>query len=1192
MFRFCCFSRRLVAVLLCMVGFVSMYAKPADSLIVRRDRGFECMRKGLYSEAYVAFKYYFDHLQESDKYTLEYLDVHKAYLVATSKISGVLERCFEEAETAQRKGQTRLADSLYRRYIAMSVTPESQQTYPYTVVLTRLALTQIRQGRLKDCIRELERVVAIRRDNPTMHASNVAETLNYIASAYHQLGDYDKAITTCSEALDIYRKYFGAKHEYCGNTLNNLASYHTARNGPGDRARALALGEEAVKILPKSSPVYAQALNNLVVYYSLSGDRVMAQKYANAALKSMKKLEQTTVNYASLLSNQAVRLANAGNYEQASEYAREALGIFAANGDTTSLNYARLLSNTASFEKHAERYMEAIPLWQKAAVIFERFETKNGSSYLDCMSEISSAYAKTGNLEQSADINERLQATADEQARKGDSRYAHSLTKRASITATDGNYQQAVTLVQQALPIFRIRRDVADEASALNELSNYLYHVGRIGEAIDTCRHALRLYQDIPNREEDLALALNNLSIYHFANRAFADALATSREAVEAYEKTGNTETSYFAKILTNQALYEACQDSLRAAIAISLRARGIQRRALGDIHPDNVMLTYNLANYYVRMGDSLQAQRLFHEALDMQMQHVRSNFSHLTTRGRELYWGTKSYIFRAAPYMACLMENCDSVLIDAYDAQLFTKGLLLNSEVDFRNLLARTASPAIQDKYAQLEAIHQQVELAWRKPSEQSRAQIPYLTAKANRLERELMRDCKEFGDFTEAMSISWKQVNASLMTEEAAIEFFDIDTHTDGRSYWALVTRPLWRAPRLVRLFRESELNALRFEGRTFAEALTVREGIHALFEDSRVGQLVWGSLIPLLDGVRHIYFSPSGLLYQLGIEYLPYGQQRINDRFALHRVSSTKLLAQRTADRRSLAEIARKTVIFGGLDYDATVDELLAANQERKAAPVDYLASFTAGDKADLAQAETRTMDSFLRDGRGSVGYLKGTRLESDLIAECLFMHNLEPEIYLGADGTEEAFKEMSGRDISLLHVATHGFALSEASVRKNSQTMDYLDTAEDNSAQADNSLCYSGLLLAGANNVLSGRPLPEGMENGVLTAREIACLDLRGLQLAVLSACQTGLGELREDGVFGLQRGFKKAGAHTLLMSLWSVDDEATQTMMTHFYEALTQGQTRRQAFHTAQNALRSHPRFSSPFFWASFVMLDD
>ena len=203
-----------------------------------------------------------------------------------------------------------------------------------------------------------------------------------------------------------------------------------------------------------------------------------------------------------------------------------------------------------------------------------------------------------------------------------------------------------------------------------------------------------------------------------------------------------------------------------------------------------------------------------------------------------------------------------------------------------------------------------------------------------------------------------------------------------------------------------------------------------------------------------------------------------------------------------------------------------------------------------------------------------------------------HNIDTDIYEGNEGTEEAFKNLSGQHFSLIHVATHGFALSEEAVRKDAKAIRYLDTTNDETSQADNSLCYSGLLMAGANNVLTGKTLPQGLENGVLTAREIAQLDLQGLDLAVLSACQTGLGELKEDGVFGLQRGFKKAGAHTLLMSLWSVDDEATQIMMTNFYQNLVSGKTKRQAFHSAQEAVRNNPRFNSPFYWASFIMLDD
>ena len=150
---------------------------------------------------------------------------------------------------------------------------------------------------------------------------------------------------------------------------------------------------------------------------------------------------------------------------------------------------------------------------------------------------------------------------------------------------------------------------------------------------------------------------------------------------------------------------------------------------------------------------------------------------------------------------------------------------------------------------------------------------------------------------------------------------------------------------------------------------------------------------------------------------------------------------------------------------------------------------------------------------------------------------------------------------------------------------------LGNANDASLAEDKVLTRSGLLFAGANTALRHQPVPEGMDDGILTARELSTLDLRGLSLVVLSACQTGLGEVSEEGVFGLQRGFKKAGAQTIMMSLWKVADDATATLMTHFYQGLLGGLSKRQAFLKAQSLLRADSRYSAPRFWAAFVLLD-
>lgn len=162
-------------------------------------------------------------------------------------------------------------------------------------------------------------------------------------------------------------------------------------------------------------------------------------------------------------------------------------------------------------------------------------------------------------------------------------------------------------------------------------------------------------------------------------------------------------------------------------------------------------------------------------------------------------------------------------------------------------------------------------------------------------------------------------------------------------------------------------------------------------------------------------------------------------------------------------------------------------------------------------------------------------------------------------------------------------------------ENYKDLDFLslDNADTDEIE-DKELVRSGLLFAGANHTLEGDGvIPDGYDDGILTALEVASLDLIGLDLVVLSACQTAQGDLGDDGVLGLQRGFKKAGANSILMSLWKVDDKATQILMTQFYKNLVSGQSKSQSLQSAQRYLREYNngRFNEPKYWAAFILLD-
>ena len=1175
----------------------NMYAQAVDSLYIKRDLGLKALDETRYVDAFWNLKFYIDNVPAEEKGTVDYTRVAAKYRRVIGVISEERRVCYKEAETARERGEQALLDSLCNAYIQLCVQEESRETFEYTFALTQHAMGYHRRGQVKECLQYLNEVLEIRHSSNQIDSIHMGETLNLIASVEGQMGNYTKAISLCTRALNLYEARYGKKGLYYGRTLVNAANYYALRNDPGDAKHAIEYDELAIKILSKKDPSYVQAQNKLSVLYSSSNEIAKARKHTDKVHQTTKKIkEKHDINYATILSNEAIQMANSNDYPQALELAGKAIEIFEAHGDSMSLNFARLLANTAQFEKHMERYRPAISLWKRAVTIFEGIEGKKGTNYLSCMSEISAAYAHIGDLDKATDIDETLQDVVSTQALKTNRNYAFTLMHQAANMADDGNYQQAVLLQGQALSIFRLREEKADEANALNELSNYLYHTGELQQAIDTCSKALSLYDRIPGLEEKYAAALNSLSIYYYAAERIDEALSTSRKAENLFRKSGLPYSSFYSKILTNQSLYEATRDSLKTAIALSTRADSIQRKILGNIHPDNVVLRFNLANYFLESERTDEAQRYFRDALTMQMQHVRNNFSHLSTRARELYWDTKSYIFRSAPYMACRMAENDSAQVDAYNALLFTKGLLLNSEIDFNNLLANASSPKLQEKYKAFTDLHNEMEAIWRYSTVESQARLPKLMAESNRLERELMKDCKEFGDFTESMSISYPQIVKALQKDEAAIEFFDIESNSGDHIYWALLARQELKAPKLVRLFSGRELNNFRFQGKSLSGALKEEKGVNEVFEDSLVGKLVWGKIVEELGNVKTVWFAPSGLFYQWGIEYLQYEGHRINELYDMHRVSSTKMIVRR-AD--STEKSSGRAAIFGGLNYEATAKELAAANarlpERLSEISRDYVKEYASRyetDSLDMAMAETRTMNAFLRDGRGKVGYLAGTDSEADQIGECLMMSDIKTEMYKADDGTEEAFKALSGRGISILHIATHGFSLSAEHISQHPDALAYLNISGSQAIETDNSLCFSGLLLSGANNVLSGKSLPDGMENGVLTAREIAKLDFRGLNLAVLSACQTGIGELKEDGVFGVQRGFKKAGARTLLMSLWEIDDTATQKLMVEFYRALLEGNSPAQSFHHAQNVLRSNPRYSSPFYWASFIILDD
>lgn len=214
------------------------------------------------------------------------------------------------------------------------------------------------------------------------------------------------------------------------------------------------------------------------------------------------------------------------------------------------------------------------------------------------------------------------------------------------------------------------------------------------------------------------------------------------------------------------------------------------------------------------------------------------------------------------------------------------------------------------------------------------------------------------------------------------------------------------------------------------------------------------------------------------------------------------------------------------------------------------------------------------------------LPDAKKEIDSLQNVFKQAGINTTIHNGSAATEEAFKALDGKSPQVLHLATHGFFLPviENKMKNNAPGV------TNNFTVQQNPMFRSGLVLAGGNYAWKGERAITGREDGILTAYEIAQMDLSNTDLVVLSACETALGDLQgHEGVIGLQRAFKMAGMKQMIISLWQVPDAETRELMTLFYRNWLKGCSTREALRNVQLTMKT--KYPSPYYWAAFVLVE-
>lgn len=531
----------------------------------------------------------------------------------------------------------------------------------------------------------------------------------------------------------------------------------------------------------------------------------------------------------------------------------------------------------------------------------------------------------------------------------------------------------------------------------------------------------------------------------------------------------------------------------------------------------------------------------------------MKQRIPYMSSTEREGLWESLSSLFTMMTPYALEAKQMQTIFTkNCYDALVMSKSFLLESERSMYDVIKRKGTAEDMHDYTMLACMNNQVKV-WEKDYKANADSILNLSRKVTRLENQLANRCKGYSDGTDFMNVDYDAVKQALGPNEMLIDFTDYISQSQGRKYAAYIINKVQDYPQLKALFAERQIDSLGI----------VRPDMYYSEDYSEeVLKLLWEPLKENVSEGATIYYVPSQLLFQISLESLPMPDgSLLGSHYHFVRLSSAReLVKMKSNDSGSSRE--NTAVLYGGLQYDM---ETTAMTEESKKYDLSNLL---------VMRREIARGDSIYHE-------LQGTKEEILKIENVLKRNKWNVTSYMGTNGTEESFLNMHGKSPRLLHLATHGFYYSPSKAEK----VDYLKGYTD-------AMSLSGLVLAGGNAAWLGKQLPNGVLGGILTANDIARLDLNNTDMAVLSACQTGQGKATAEGLYGLQRAFKKAGVGTIVMSLWSVSDMTTSEFMIAFYKCLADKNNawnKRKAFEQAKEIIRK--KYPDPFRWAAFVMLD-
>ncbi len=821
-------------------------------------------------------------------------------------------------------------------------------------------------------------------------------------------------------------------------------------------------------------------------------------------------------------------------YKPAEVYFLDAKLSYETAGITDNINYSKVHADLGLLYATMGRYNSAEYFTAEALSIREQTLGKDSKAYAASLNNIAVLYQETGKFNESENYFEQALTTVQNQLGNETQEYAIVLNNHAILLAEIGRLDQAVTKLNSAIAILEKLKSkttlTRNKVGFQSNLALLYQQTGKYEEAEAVylnLEKSLKLIGD----KTFYAGVLNNLALLYIQMNKLDKVEDYLKQSAQIY-LTRFKEGPNYAKVINDLGNFYRTQGRWAEAEENLTKALTIRGSVLDTNHPDYVRSQEDLAILYWKKGDLAKADVNYKIAMDKSLDFINRYFPPMSEIEKTKYWDVLRPRFQRY-YNYCLdaSANNPAAIQTMYDYQIATKGLLLNSTNKIKKaIFASGNSELIKDYVAWLdkkETLARYYSLSKEDLTNQ-KIDLLALEKEANDMERSLSQRSTDFSQGYSNEKLSFTQVASLLGDQEAVIEFIHIRTFDKDfiaeSKYAALVLTKGIASPKLIVLDNGNQLET-RY-------AKFYRNAIQQKSADTYSYDQFWARIEPALAGKKTLYISADGVYSQISLNTLkkPDGDYLLN-RYDIILVGNSKDVI--ALKNQKLVASKKSAFLLGFPDY-----------------------------------------------GGDAVAALPGTKVEIDNISKILKAGGYQITPYLQKLATEATIKTIKGP--SLVHIATHGYFQPD---------VEQASAGVHTENAKNNPLLRSGILLAGASPTLKGEVMPnlESNDNGVLTAYEAMNLNLEGTDLIILSACETGLGDVRAgEGVYGLQRSFQVAGAKALVMSLWKVDDAATQALMTHFYTNLAKGGSKAKAFKQAQLQLMT--KYKEPYYWGAFVMM--